>query len=59
MNDDDRFLEEQEAYEFLANGIVIQAVKDYRSVSRYLKKNPRNKDALREKQTLKLSGRCR
>lgn len=52
MNDDSRVLGEQEAYESLANGVVIQAAKDYRRLSRRLKKNPRNKDALREKEIL-------
>lgn len=35
-----------ENYENLANGIVVQAVKDYRSALRKLKRDPQNSTAL-------------
>ncbi len=33
------------AYESLANAIILQAVKDYRTAGEKLKRNPKNKDA--------------
>lgn len=33
-------------YENLANGIILQAVKDYRKALRQMKKNPANKAAM-------------
>lgn len=32
-------------YENLANAIILQAVKDYRTAAKKLKRNPKNKDA--------------
>ena len=32
-------------YEYLANSIILQAVKDYRAAKKKLKRNPKNKDA--------------
>ena len=52
MNDDTKYLTSQEAYEALANAIVIQAVKDYRKVLIRLQKHPRNSMALGEKKSL-------
>ena len=36
-------------YENLANAIVLQAVKDYRVALKCLNRNPRNKEALADK----------
>lgn len=36
-------------YENLANAIILQAVKDYRTALKCLKANPRNKSALEDK----------
>lgn len=35
-------------YEALANAIVLQAVNDYRTASKKVKKNPESKDAIQE-----------
>lgn len=36
-------------YENLANAIILQAVKDYRMALKSLKANPRNRDALADR----------
>ena len=39
-------------YENLANAIILQAVKDYKRVLHRLGANPRNRDAMHEKERL-------
>lgn len=44
--------ENMACYENLANAIILQAVKDYKRVLHRLGANPRNRDAMREKERL-------
>ncbi len=39
-------------YQNLANAIVLQAVRDYRSALRRLRKNPQNREAKEERDSL-------
>lgn len=39
-------------YQNLANAIVLQAVRDYRSAMRRLRKNPQNREAKEERDSL-------
>lgn len=38
----------EDPYERLANAIILQAVMDYRSALKKIKRNPKNKDAIDE-----------
>ena len=38
----------EDPYERLANAIILQAVTDYRSALKKIKRNPKNKDAIDE-----------
>ena len=38
----------EDPYERLANAIILQAVADYRSALKKIKRNPKNKDAIDE-----------
>lgn len=38
----------EDPYERLANAIILQAVTDYRSVLKKIRRNPKNKDAVDE-----------
>lgn len=44
--------ENMACYENLANAIILQAVKDYKRVLHRLGANPRNRDAMHEKERL-------
>ena len=40
-------------YENLANAVIVQAVKDYRMALKCLKRNPKNRTALADKDEIK------
>ena len=41
-------------YENLANAIILQAVKDYRAALKCLKRNPKNKTAIADKDEIEI-----
>ena len=49
---DFKIVDEKEAYEDLANAIIVSAVEDYKRVTVHIKRNPGNKSAIAEKKRL-------